>query len=313
MVKISLTDYKKNEYNWCSDETGAKVRKEYIRAKIRGEEHIIIHKDDFDHIITEVSKIQAWNKLINKTAELNNKGIKLEKEGKIDEAIIVYEENIKSLHPATHSYERLMILYRKRKDVENEIRVIKIAIDVFSKANERRGNEGYNVSGYKKRLEKLSKLVPNRHTENMDIDSFLVEMANYRLDELKKLNQTLETAKEPTILENCLSNMIEHVEWFMEEENREHALFSMAGGASNMLGKIKNRYNERLHSIAKEPFDSYKAIMSAPASIYDIDLETEKIITQIQTFRGFIEKTAENYQEYADAFKKFSDDIELVN
>jgi hypothetical protein len=138
-------------------------------------------------------------------------------------------------------------------------------------------------------------------------------MVKYRLDELKKLNKTFKTAKEPAILESCKSNMIEHVEWFMEEENREHALFALAGGASNILEKIKNRYNERLYSIVKESFDIYKAIMSAPAFIYNIDLETEKIITQIQTFKGFMEKTAENYQEYADAFKKFSDDIELVS
>jgi tetratricopeptide (TPR) repeat protein len=48
-----------------------------------------------------------------------------------------------------------MILYRKRKDIENEKRIIKIAIDVFSKENERRGDEGYKVYDYKKRLERL--------------------------------------------------------------------------------------------------------------------------------------------------------------
>lgn len=58
----------------------------------------------------------------------------------IDEAINVYEKSIIYRLPLKHPYERLAILYRKRKDYENEIRVIKIAIEVFMKENERRAN-----------------------------------------------------------------------------------------------------------------------------------------------------------------------------
>ena len=62
----------------------------------------------------------------------------LEKEGMINEAIAVYEKAIIPQLPATHPYDRLMILYRKKKDYYNEIRIIKIAISVFMKENERR-------------------------------------------------------------------------------------------------------------------------------------------------------------------------------
>ena len=53
----------------------------------------------------------------------------------------VYEK-IKSFtdYRLSTPYERLAILYRKRKDYENEIRVIKIAIEVFMKENEGRAN-----------------------------------------------------------------------------------------------------------------------------------------------------------------------------
>lgn len=72
-------------------------------------------------------------------ATSNNLGIKLEKEGRIAEAIQVYEANIAGdCYPATHSFDRLMILYRKQKDYASEIRVIKKAIEVFSKENLRR-------------------------------------------------------------------------------------------------------------------------------------------------------------------------------
>lgn len=65
-------------------------------------------------------------------------GVDLEKEGMIEEAIKAYEKAIIPKLPAKHPYERLAVLYRKKKDYENEIRVIKIAIDVFMKENERR-------------------------------------------------------------------------------------------------------------------------------------------------------------------------------
>ena len=65
-------------------------------------------------------------------------GINLEKEGMIDEAINVYEKSIVPQLTAKHPYERLAILYRKRKNYVNEIRVLTTAISVFMKENERR-------------------------------------------------------------------------------------------------------------------------------------------------------------------------------
>lgn len=97
---------------------------------------------------------------LNKCSELNIKGIELEKSGDIDKAIEVYEENIKSGYPAAYSYERLMILYHKQKDYENEKRIIRAAITVFSKENEKRGENVYNIIRYKNRLEKL---MPNKN------------------------------------------------------------------------------------------------------------------------------------------------------
>ena len=99
--------------------------------------------------------------LINKVAELNNLGIAFEKRGELDGAIGCYEKNIKLRYPATHSYERLMTLYRRLKKPDEEVRVIKIAIEVFESEVERRRNLGIftaniekTVNGYMQRLEK---------------------------------------------------------------------------------------------------------------------------------------------------------------
>lgn len=83
------------------------------------------------------------------TASNNNKGIAFEKQGDIASAIAVYESNLKIGYPATHSYERLTILYHKAGDIENEKRVINIAIQVFTGINEE------EVKKFQKRLMKL--------------------------------------------------------------------------------------------------------------------------------------------------------------
>lgn len=80
----------------------------------------------------------AQQEVLNENSRLIKLGIDLEKEGMINEAIAIYEKAIIPQLPATHPYDRLMILYRKKKDYDNEIRIIKIAISVFMKENERR-------------------------------------------------------------------------------------------------------------------------------------------------------------------------------
>lgn len=89
----------------------------------------------------------------------NNSGIHYEKEGKIEEAIKVYEENIELGFPAMHSYTRLMIIYRRLKDYDNEQRVIRRAIEVYEKS----GLAADDVEKWKLRLEK-SKLLQSKQT-----------------------------------------------------------------------------------------------------------------------------------------------------
>ena len=69
--------------------------------------------------------------LLGPTVELNNKGMQQEKDGQIDDAIATYEECIKIGYPAHHAYKRLMVLYSKKGDKENELRVAKLAVDKF--------------------------------------------------------------------------------------------------------------------------------------------------------------------------------------
>jgi hypothetical protein len=108
--------------------------------------------------------------IIARVAYLNNRGIAFEKEGDVTSAITCYEENIKLRWPATHSYERLMVIYKKLKSKEDEVRVIHCAIGVFTEELNRRNKLGIfsdnialTVRKYVNRLQRVLKSsgIPN--------------------------------------------------------------------------------------------------------------------------------------------------------
>lgn len=80
----------------------------------------------------------AEEALLGRTVDRNSKGIIAERSGDIDTAIKLYEENIADGYPATHSYSRLAIIYRKLERFEDELRILDRTIDVYSKENDRR-------------------------------------------------------------------------------------------------------------------------------------------------------------------------------
>lgn len=116
----------------------------------------------------------------------------LEKEGMIDEAITVYEKSILSKIPATVPYDRLMILYRKKKDYENEIRVIKDAISVFMAENERRA--GRVIEGDSSLYNDVMQALETNESIRYDDGKWAFVQYNVmdyitRLEKAKKLNE----------------------------------------------------------------------------------------------------------------------------
>lgn len=101
------------------------------RAKFRGFSCIVVSVADYEEAQEYIAEAKRREELLSATAELNNKGIALEKAGEIDAAISTYEQCIKLRYPAVHAFRRLCVLYRKRKDKVNEVRVIETALEVF--------------------------------------------------------------------------------------------------------------------------------------------------------------------------------------
>ena len=62
-------------------------------------------------------------------AEMNYYGSLLEKKGRTDQAIEIYEELVDTDGDTSHTYDRLAIIYRRRKELSNEIRILEAAAE----------------------------------------------------------------------------------------------------------------------------------------------------------------------------------------
>lgn len=69
------------------------------------------------------------DRLHNTMFRRNERAIKHEKAGRIDQAIALYEQNVTDRFDGNHPYTRLRILYTKRKQYDQAIRVCQAFVD----------------------------------------------------------------------------------------------------------------------------------------------------------------------------------------
>ncbi|MDR1652881.1 MAG: hypothetical protein LBS01_04415 [Prevotellaceae bacterium] len=166
-IKLQVKDFD-NKYNWGyigNSKAGIRFWKSFVDASATGFHHFIVAKDDFDYVVKKHNEWIERERELSKTVELNFKGKDLEKEGKIDEAISSYEENVKLGYPAMHSYHRLVVLYHKMKDYENEKRICLLIQDIFEKENEKRLQQALSNEENKD----LTDLIIEAHKENKQL------------------------------------------------------------------------------------------------------------------------------------------------
>lgn len=94
--------------------------------------------------------------------ERNLQGKELERIGRIDDAISLYELNVADDFEGSHPYDRLATIYHERKDYNNERRILEHAIYVFENiVYSQRSDRLCKLNRYKHRLEKLNTLLKN--------------------------------------------------------------------------------------------------------------------------------------------------------
>ncbi len=131
------------------------------RAPHRGSERqMIANKDPFDHIEKDLIRLrkenEEWSKEHTLSTNGRKKGKALEREGRLLEAIEVYEECVKQgieskrihIYNYAHDIERLFVLYRKTKQKDKEIVFLQDMIKKHPKYN--------NLHQWQERLDKLT-------------------------------------------------------------------------------------------------------------------------------------------------------------
>ncbi|CAM3476396.1 hypothetical protein [Flavobacterium chungbukense] len=91
----------------------------------------------------------------NLQAERNLKGAEFEKNGNLEKAIELYEENVAESFKGNHPYDRLATIYKNQNDLDNEIRILEKAILVYEEITIVDRLEGLpKLFRFKNRLEK---------------------------------------------------------------------------------------------------------------------------------------------------------------
>lgn len=133
-VKVPVSFLSAQNVVYAGEEAG--LFRLAIEARRLGNDYVTINKNIYYQSLNNIAKGRRLDYSIQRSAKLNLLGIQYEKEGNIEVAIKVYEENIAMRSNGRHSYDRLKIIYRRQKDRENEIRVLKAAISVFGEDSE---------------------------------------------------------------------------------------------------------------------------------------------------------------------------------
>ena len=107
------------------------------KAEPLGRRYIKIQRE-LDKFATKDIMTPKWQTLYDESnqidriiADRNVEGQELEKQGDIEAAIKLYEQNVKDEVVAIHPYERLAIIYRKQNRLNDEIRVLKETIRIL--------------------------------------------------------------------------------------------------------------------------------------------------------------------------------------
>lgn len=112
------------------------INSDFTKLLLGAIDMVWISQTVLDEIVNKKRLDDERNALLSRTANRNNEGKWHEENGNIDKAISLYEENVIEGYPATLSFERLYVLYRKRRQYQDELRVLDVAIQIFSKENE---------------------------------------------------------------------------------------------------------------------------------------------------------------------------------
>ncbi len=76
------------------------------------------------------ASMKVASRLLDVMVDRNLNGRTLEKQGNVDKAVALYEKNVLDLFDGSHPYERLRVIYAKRNQLAEAIRVCRAYIEI---------------------------------------------------------------------------------------------------------------------------------------------------------------------------------------
>lgn len=128
-----------------------------MRLSMRGT-HAYITTSTIIELDKRLAAQKAADMALSDCAQRNMKGKEYENAGEIELAIRTYENNIEGdCYPACHSFDRLMVLYRRRKEYGKELAVIEKALKVLC------GRYPHLKNKYEDRKQKVTDLIKKQY------------------------------------------------------------------------------------------------------------------------------------------------------
>ena len=147
----------KDLLQWANDQIGHGVPRQIIWNHLLDWEN---RKPSFEE---KEASMKVASHLLDVMVDRNLNGKALEAAGEVDEAMTLYEENVSDLFEGDHPYDRLRVIYTKRKQFAQAIRVcrtfVKIA-DMLVEEGSRRGDLKPKRDKFMSWIEKLGKNHP---------------------------------------------------------------------------------------------------------------------------------------------------------
>lgn len=294
-LRVNIDKFIKEYGKGCSIPRDLRI--EMIKAIAKGEKYYSITEEEYRTTLDNYDKHIKQEQALFKCAELNNKGMAQEKSGEIDLAIETYEENIKSCHiQAHHSYDRLMILYRKRKDYQNELRVIDAALEVF------KGE--YDQEKYKQRKEKALALLMKEKTNVVCYDMEAPNRFRIFNDSIELIASTPKTS---TFILRV--GDIENFFVWAEEQTAKGIQIELGKDIAELQKEIYERINVNAIRIAEKEYTKWLSVDRT--SEKKIDNATAKAFETLDELAKCI-KTSSNDKQTLAQIEHFRTTIEQI-
>ena len=299
-IEPGMRTFEVNIHNFIHEHAGFlpdQLKIDLLKATLRGETKYNVSEKEYREILSNKEEYNNAMQIRSKCYELNNLGEEQEKSGDIDLAIETYEENIKSCHiQAHHSYDRLMILYRKRKDYQNELRVIDAALEVF------KGE--YDQEKYKQRKEKALTLLMKEKTNVVCYDMEAPNRFRIFNDSIELIASTPKTS---TFILRV--GDIENFFVWAEEQTAKGIQIELGKDIAELQKEIYERINVNAIRIAEKEYTKWLSVDRT--SEKKIDKATAKTFEALDELAKCI-KTSSNDKQTLEQIEHFRTTIEQI-